>query len=219
MGEQVKRRLLMDGQYGNISFICTQTDDCEATEIMRDHQEVAATLPGRWERMTALLDGIGDVERELLELQQAEDDLRMAHEEALALVEDIKLAVEEANDKEVDDTDGDVFVDADEEVSDNKMIDEGGDALSKGGTRRAELLDEGQQKVSEASRELHLWIEANQPRRARLTRRGHKLHRELKSICAAVRNEYSTKCLKEDFINGLKELYLNEDSEPRDGTA
>jgi hypothetical protein len=38
MGEQFKRRLLMDGQYGNISFICTQTDDCEATEIMLDHQ-------------------------------------------------------------------------------------------------------------------------------------------------------------------------------------
>uniref|UniRef100_A0A7S1BLA9 Uncharacterized protein n=1 Tax=Corethron hystrix TaxID=216773 RepID=A0A7S1BLA9_9STRA len=41
LGEQFKRRLLMDGQYGNVSFICTQTDDCEATEIMRDHADVA----------------------------------------------------------------------------------------------------------------------------------------------------------------------------------
>jgi hypothetical protein len=40
MGEQFKRRFLMDGQYGNIAFICTQTDDCEATEIMRDHEDI-----------------------------------------------------------------------------------------------------------------------------------------------------------------------------------
>ena len=51
MGEQSKRRLLMDGQYGNIAFICTQTDDCEATEIMCDHEDVAVRIPGRWERI------------------------------------------------------------------------------------------------------------------------------------------------------------------------
>lgn len=27
LGEQFKRQLLMDGQYGAVSFICTQTDD------------------------------------------------------------------------------------------------------------------------------------------------------------------------------------------------
>ena len=39
--ELFKWRILMDGQYGNVLFICTKTDDCEATEIMRDHEDVA----------------------------------------------------------------------------------------------------------------------------------------------------------------------------------
>ena len=37
----------MDGQYGNIAFVCTQTDDVEATEIWRDHQDVSALDPER----------------------------------------------------------------------------------------------------------------------------------------------------------------------------
>ena len=52
LGEQFKRRLLMDGNYGNVFFICTQTDDIEATETMRDHADVAQEVPGRWEKMT-----------------------------------------------------------------------------------------------------------------------------------------------------------------------
>ena len=35
----------------------------------------------------------------------------------------------------------------------------------------------------------------------------NKLQRRLKAMCAKVRNEYSTKCLQEDFITGLKEMY------------
>ena len=52
LGEQFKRRLLMDGNYGNVFFICTQTDDIEATETMRDHADVAQNVEGRYEKMT-----------------------------------------------------------------------------------------------------------------------------------------------------------------------
>ena len=43
---------MQDGNYGNLFFICTQTDDIEATETMRDHADVAQEMPGRWEKMT-----------------------------------------------------------------------------------------------------------------------------------------------------------------------
>jgi hypothetical protein len=35
LGEHFRRQLLMDGQYGNVSFICTKTDVIEPVEIMR----------------------------------------------------------------------------------------------------------------------------------------------------------------------------------------
>jgi hypothetical protein len=35
LGENFRRQLLMDGQYGNITFICTKTDDIKNSEIIR----------------------------------------------------------------------------------------------------------------------------------------------------------------------------------------
>lgn len=69
LGEEFKRRLLMDGQYGNVSFVCTQTDDCETSEIMRDHSDVAQTVPGRMERMNQLRSDITDAQGTLCELE------------------------------------------------------------------------------------------------------------------------------------------------------
>jgi ABC-type phosphate transport system auxiliary subunit len=54
MGESFKRRLLMDGQYGSVAFICTQTDDCEPSEIWNDHKDVARHVEGRYEQMEKL---------------------------------------------------------------------------------------------------------------------------------------------------------------------
>ena len=82
LGEQFKRRLLMDGQYGNVSFICTQTDDCEPTEIMRDHQDVAMKEPGRWEKMKAIREELSEIEKSLFDLESKEEDLKTAFEEA-----------------------------------------------------------------------------------------------------------------------------------------
>ena len=65
----------MDGQYANVSFICTQTDDCEATEIMRDHADVASRTPGRLEDMQAIADKIREAQRKMNELAMAEEDL------------------------------------------------------------------------------------------------------------------------------------------------
>ena len=61
MGAQFKRRLLMDGQYGNISFICTSTDKVEASETMRDHADIARKVPGRWEKMTDILETVNSL--------------------------------------------------------------------------------------------------------------------------------------------------------------
>lgn len=51
LGENFKRRLLMDGQFGIESFICTERDDCKATGIMHDHSDVVRNVEGRWEQI------------------------------------------------------------------------------------------------------------------------------------------------------------------------
>ena len=35
LGEHFRRQLLMDGQYGALSFVCTKTDSMKASEIRR----------------------------------------------------------------------------------------------------------------------------------------------------------------------------------------
>ena len=50
----------------SVFFICTQTDDLEATETMRDHEDVARRVEGRWERMDKLATDIVHLENKIL---------------------------------------------------------------------------------------------------------------------------------------------------------
>ena len=196
LGEQFRRRLLMDGQYGNVSFICTQTDDREATEIMRDHQDVAVLKPGRWERMTCLRDEIMALERDVADLVQEEEDLKINHEEADLAAKDANEELAEAT-KESDDDDIDVGVDFLEELqtsADNKA----------NAAYQALVL-------------LKAWQEEHKQKMQRMQDDIRKLQRRLKSICATVRNEYSTACRQEDFRAGLKELCRKPDEEEAEG--
>jgi hypothetical protein len=74
MGDTFKRRLLMDGQYGNVAFVCTQTDDCEPSEIWRDHEDVAARVPGRHARMKELHEALEQATQEQSKLDNERDD-------------------------------------------------------------------------------------------------------------------------------------------------
>ena len=181
LGEQFKRRLLMDGQYGNVSFICTQTDDCEATEIMTDHSDVAKNTPGRWEQMTKLKDTIFNHENEISKLNQEEDELKEELEDAKQILKEIEE-------------------DSDDEASESRCND---------------LLEGARKKVDECSFQLSSWKSINLSKMDSMQAEIEIEQRKLKTLCALVRNEYSTKCLKSDFRAGLKELYKvsNDDGE------
>lgn len=186
LGEQFKRRLLMDGQYGNVSFICTQTDDCEATEIMRDHSDIAQTKEGRWERMAEISSQISQLEKEIGDLREEEEDLRADEEEKGQLILDM--------------TDGNSSEDSDE------------DDISIDMDKLAEL----QSKHEKASQKLEKWIGENLQHINEMEGKCKSLQSELKTLCATVRNEYSTKCLQDDFKDGLKSLYRSSDEEDGD---
>jgi hypothetical protein len=189
LGEQFKRRLLMDGQYGNVSFICTQTDDLEATETMRDHADVAQREPGRWEKMESLSEEISDLEKKQNNQLQEEEDLKMEREDATHAWKDAKAELLEAS----KDDGGDVDIEALEELK---------EAFQEAKQTKKAVLD----KIKE-------WRDANLKPIKQGKAQCHRLQMQLKAICATVRNEYSKTCLQDDFRQGLKELYRKDDDE------
>ena len=74
LGEQFKRRLLMDGLMDNVSFVCTQTDELEVSDIWKDHHKEAATKPGRAERMRELHERMGRAAAAQVKLEHEEID-------------------------------------------------------------------------------------------------------------------------------------------------
>ena len=57
LGDSFKKQLLLDGNYSNVSFVCTHTDDIKISQIMGGLEEVARKN-GLWEQMVSLRDRI-----------------------------------------------------------------------------------------------------------------------------------------------------------------
>jgi hypothetical protein len=197
MGEQFKRRLLMDGAYGSVSFICTQTDDCEATETMRDHQDVAMKL-GLWETISDLSAQLGIIEGELADILQEEEDLKMKLDEAVETLQASRDELEELEEDYVE------MVEA-EDDDDNNVYDTS--AVLK---QKIQQLTDAKDR---ALRRLNKWKEENLEKRDALRTRAYKLQRKLKGKCAIVRNEYSKTCLQDDFRAGLEEILKPDDED------
>ena len=63
----------MDGKYGAVSFICTKTDDCEASEVEQDHEDIARSL-GLWEQLVSLPKQIETLEDVIKDLEEGGSD-------------------------------------------------------------------------------------------------------------------------------------------------
>lgn len=207
----------MDGNYGNVFFICTQTDDLEATETMRDHQDIAEEVPGRWEKMTDLAEVISDLEGKISETLQEKEGLlgnvEDAKQELKEILDDLKEA--KSNAKELKESLDDLKEEAqnsDEYEDDEAEYQEALDLISSLETLKSSKVEE----IDEAEVEVQKWVDANKTELERVQAKCDCLQKKLKAICAAVRNEYSTRCLQEDFKSGLKELYRKDDDEDAD---
>ena len=163
---------------------------------MRDHQDVAMLKPGRWERMTELRDEIMSIEKDYADLVQEEEDLKIDCEEAEMSAKDAKEELVEEQ-KESDDDDTEVNVEMLEQLQKD--------------------ANEKEEAANQALVRLKAWQAEHQETMQRMQDNTRKLQRRLKSICATVRNEYSTSCLQEDFRAGLKELCRKPDEEEAEG--
>lgn len=154
---------------------------------MRDHYDVAQSVPGRWEEMNELLDKINSYEFKLNKLQNEEEILREKWEDANLLVEERNEELIELQDECEDDSD---------EVVQAK-----------------EDLKKAREYSDKMLNDLSTWKENNVAEREQTQSRCAVEQRKLKTLCALVRNEYSTKQLQLDFLAGLKELYRKSDDE------
>jgi len=199
LGRSFQRRLLMDGAYGNVSFVCTQTDDCEPTETMRDHANVAKKM-GLWHDMRRLHKEIKDLDKPLAELQQQEEDLLIQLEEATEAIKESEEELQEAR-QEIDEYEG-YSDEEDDKVAGNQEI-----------LHLQRIVNENRHIEQTARAKLESWREANATQMAQWQDQMNTLQRQLKSFCARVRNQYSTVCLQEDFRAGLRELTHKDEEE------
>lgn len=86
MGEEFKRTLLMDGQYCNVSFICTQTDDCEVSECIQEHKDVLMAS-GNWNEVFKLIGESDDLAKEIRTLKH---DLKVVNNDTKSLERQVK---------------------------------------------------------------------------------------------------------------------------------
>ena len=182
LGEEFQRRLYMDGQYTNLAFVCTHSDDCEVSEVLQDHEDVARKEKGCWEWMNEKINQISALEKQKDALQQAADDLRED-------LEDIQLDIEELKEEsydpvEKDGTDG------------SPPVAPHGDETSTN-TLRA--------KIDKAST-LKAKLDDNLSKQKTCAKTIQQIQQQLKPVAAKVRNEYSTQSLQSDFLDGIDEL-------------
>jgi tetratricopeptide (TPR) repeat protein len=182
LGEQFKRRLLMDGQYGNVFF---------TTETMRDHEDVAQRVPGRWERMSKLSSSLIELEKELNDRLLEEEDLDFQVQEARQQYDEAKADLDEV----LKDNDDNSDIEIDEGLLQNLR--------NVVATNKA-ALKEAEQALTDFRKENLKSIQSDQEKCSRM-------QKELKTLCAAVHNKYSRSCLQDDFRSGLKELYRKDD--------
>jgi len=192
LGDQFKRLLLMDGQYGKVSFICTQTDNCEAVEIMRDHGDVARRIEGRWEKMEELQSQIEDTKRELNSLSAKK-----------RLEKQIKVATKAVNDAEREIKKHRKAIGASKTQSSSDGESDPNQILKD----LESILEDKKQELSSSEAALA----EQKVKRPKLEEKSRLLQIDLQALAAIVRNEYSTERLQADFRSGYKELTVGDE--------
>ena len=166
----------------------------ETSETMRDHEDVAVRL-GHWEKMQELATEIQQLEQIEYDKSQEEDDLEVELKEATSELKEARKTYQDAL-RAIDDDE------SDEEV-DSGTLEE-----------LKVMISQAKRKKTIVENKIKNWKQENERSMAKDRIRCMKLQRKLKPLCSIVRNEYSSKCLQEDFKSGLKELYRKDDEGP-----
>ncbi|XP_045194118.2 uncharacterized protein LOC123549787 [Mercenaria mercenaria] len=203
LGENFRRQLLMDGQYGSIAFICTKTDVLMPSEIIRPLELEDQTKEHE--------DQITEMESEKNELELRISSGTKEMRKLTKSIASLKTEAKELRDNLtelgnlIDSTDLDNSQSEEKEAIEEyeKELKEKVEELNEAENRKDELHDE---KVEATQKTLELEKKLNVHRKA------------IAAICARARNEYSKTQIKRDFKAGLKEMkrragMLNDDDD------
>jgi hypothetical protein len=223
----------MDGQYGNVTFICTKSDRIVPTETYKDPtlNALAAQEPGRREKILQLVTQHGEAMEQIKVIDKDRDARREQLAALKAAVEDAKKAAQD--DKKARKAADKAFTKraaGGAPVAVRLHVAPGGGAVgvlastgvaeARGAAQRSEdVWRAAHGAYSDAAHELELWSMAADKDYERLERDAKALNRQLKPLCAKLRNEFSTATLQRHFREGLEELCRGPDEEERDEGA
>uniref|UniRef100_A0A8W8KI25 FHA domain-containing protein n=1 Tax=Magallana gigas TaxID=29159 RepID=A0A8W8KI25_MAGGI len=180
LGENFRRQLLMDGQYGNIAFICTKTDVIKNSEIIRGlHLE---------EKVKPIEDEINRLEMEKNDLEISKRSNKMCIKQMEKESAELRQNIEEM-----------------EEC----LLTDGGCGESEEIKEMKALLKEKQESLQKNNENLQTYRQAVDENERKSLQHGMTItqrRKELSSLCAKARNDYSRKEIKRDFKAGLREM-------------
>ncbi|XP_060079931.1 serine-rich adhesin for platelets-like [Ylistrum balloti] len=192
LGENFRRQLLMDGQYGSVAFICTKSDDLMPSELIRNLHLEDVCEPLENEIQSLLMEK-KDANKTVNRLKKEIRTVKKEIKELTTGIADLKETMEMTY------------------VLDGDVID-----LDSEGADGLESLEELRQVVQDKEESLKV-IQREKTDKERgmdqATRESLEIdkkidikRKEIAVICANARNEYSKSTIKRDFKAGLREM-------------
>eukprot|EP00698_Gefionella_okellyi_P025647 TRINITY_DN9456_c0_g2_i1.p1 TRINITY_DN9456_c0_g2~~TRINITY_DN9456_c0_g2_i1.p1 ORF type:complete len:1253 (-),score=282.11 TRINITY_DN9456_c0_g2_i1:1602-5360(-) len=228
LGENFRRQMLMDGQYGSCAFICTKTDDLKASEVISSLGvdticQTTGTSLEKFQQMddelVALEDQIAPLAEEEAELQQDIEKINKKLVKADDKRDDFKTREASLSLRLIEETEkGDFESKKKKSGSGDDAADseESSDSDSNGEMTVREQVDhlhDQQRRLSGAIKQLRAekvaktaQLEKVQTELWPMQKQLELLEKERRVLCALARNEYSTKTIQEDFLAGIEEM-------------
>ncbi|WAR13064.1 SLIP-like protein, partial [Mya arenaria] len=191
LGENFRRQLLMDGQYGSIAFICTKTDVITPSEIIRSlnlnekTKEYEENVKNMENMKTAVVKEIANVNNVLRGLRKSIEDQKNEARELKDTLANIDSLLEPAEGEQVQNEELEIIQEYKEELKTK-------DALIRENEDREQELLQQQKEACEKKTSLEKTISQER--------------NKIVAICALARNDYSSSHIKRDFKDGLREM-------------
>ncbi|ELU13237.1 hypothetical protein CAPTEDRAFT_212491 [Capitella teleta] len=187
LGEHFRRQLLMDGQYGAISFVCTKTDILVPSEIIRALDLTKQCEP--FENEIAVL------EAEVLDQSIKIEEMEKENEEGRKRIEELR---EEMREEDKDITELTQALDGVEDTEGKKELRQL-EGTFRNKQKKADELDAKIRKNQSSVREL-------QKKKLELESSINIRQKDINALCSKARSQYSTHQIRKDFRSGIRAM-------------
>ncbi|KAK3603899.1 hypothetical protein CHS0354_042909 [Potamilus streckersoni] len=187
--ENIRRQLLMDGQYGSVSFICTKSDQFENSEIIRtlklqdkckDHEQKISIMEKKKQRLL----------EEIKICKKRTHNLNAEIRTSIKECEDLQSLVQEIETQQMD---------SDHEQSVDYEPMEEAKVLVK---EKEQEREKNKEAIKEVTENIYNYERQIQELETQIRQR----RRKISHICASARNDYCREKIKQKFQSGLKEI-------------